>query len=132
MNSQELRVSLDPADPDTFVGPAFIRLLAAAEEQVQVKLYFVRFEPGGRTNWHSHAGTQILVVSKGRCRFQREHEAVRELAPGESVRIEPGVRHWHGASPDEATEHFAVNLEIRETSWDEAVSEEEYARPPSP
>lgn len=125
-----LEIPLEPADPETFVGPAHIRLLAAAEADVSVKLYYVRFEPGGRTNWHAHAGTQILVVREGRCRFQEEGGPVRELAAGESVRVESGVRHWHGAAPDAHADHVAVNLEIRETFWFEPVAEADYLRAP--
>lgn len=118
----EIVLPLQAADPRTFSGTASIRMMAGAEGEVPVKLYYVRFEPGARTFWHSHSGTQILVVSAGRCRYQRDGEPIRELAAGESVQFEPGVRHWHGAVVDEAAEHIAINLDNRETSWQEEVS----------
>lgn len=129
--TREISIALAPADPETFAGPAHIHLMGAADEDVSVKIYYVRFEPGGRTNWHAHAGTQILVVREGRCRFQREGEPVRELTAGHSVRIEAHVRHWHGAAPDEAADHVALNLEIRETLWYEPVTDEAYRSPPA-
>ena len=119
--NHEINFSLTPADPRTFGGKAFTRIIAAADAEVPLKLYYVRFEPGARTFWHAHHGSQILVVTAGRCRYQRQGEDVNELAEGESVRIESGVRHWHGASEDEAAEHIAVNLDIRETDWFEEV-----------
>jgi quercetin dioxygenase-like cupin family protein len=124
--TQEITIALASADPETFTGPAFIHLLGSAEDEVSVKLYYVRFDPHGRTNWHAHAGTQILLITSGRCRYQREGEPAREAAAGESVRFEPGVRHWHGAAGAEPAVHVAINLEIRETLWFEPVSDTEY------
>jgi quercetin dioxygenase-like cupin family protein len=123
-------IVLAPADPSTFHGPAFSSLLAAAERDVPVKLYYVRFEPGARTNWHAHAGAQILVVVAGRCRYQIAEEAVREIGEGSSVRFEPGVRHWHGATEAEGVEHIAINLDARDTDWLDVVTDGEYGGGP--
>ncbi|MDR0786565.1 MAG: cupin domain-containing protein [Gemmatimonadota bacterium] len=114
------------ADPATFTGTAFIRLLAGAESECRIKLYYVRFERNARTWWHAHEGVQILTISQGCCRYQRESEPVREAVAGESVRFEPGVRHWHGAAEEQTAEHIAVNLEVRETRWMEEVSDTDY------
>jgi len=125
--AQELVVPLLPADPRTFSGVAYSCMIAGAEREVPVKVYFVRFAPGARTNWHSHAGAQILIVSSGRCRYQTAGSPVREVGAGQSVRFEPGVRHWHGAAEGHAAEHLAINLDSRETRWQEQVSERDYA-----
>jgi quercetin dioxygenase-like cupin family protein len=117
---------LGAADPSNFTGTVFNRLVAAAERDAPIKLYYVHFEPGARTNWHTHSGPQILVVTSGRCRFQREGEPPREIVAGESVRFEPGIRHWHGAAFATAAEHIAINLDARETLWREPVSEADY------
>ena len=122
----EIRWSLEPADPRTFTGQAASRLVAGAERGVDVKAYYVRFEAGARTNWHVHAGTQILIVTQGVCRYQREHGPAVEIEAGTSVRFEGGERHWHGAGPDEAAAHLAINLENRETVWQEPVTDEQY------
>jgi 4-carboxymuconolactone decarboxylase len=114
---------LEPADPRNFTGTAFMRLVGAANHEEAVKLYYVRFMPGARTNWHVHSGNQILVVTAGTCQYQRAGEPVRELTTGESVRFLPGERHWHGAAPTLQGEHIAINLDIAETTWLEPVSE---------
>lgn len=119
--SEQVVYALQPADSKTFTGRAYTRLMAAAEEQVSVKMYFVRFEPSARTFWHAHSGPQILVVVSGRCRYQIGDGPIRELGQGESVRFEPGVRHWHGAVEGEGTEHIAINLDPRATDWMEEV-----------
>jgi quercetin dioxygenase-like cupin family protein len=123
---QEIVFTLRPTDARTFSGAAFTCLMAAAEQAVPVKLYYVRFEAGARTNWHSHSGDQVLVVCAGRCRYQSAGEPVREIEAGESVRFTAGVRHWHGATTSEGAEHIAINLDCRETNWLERVSEEDY------
>jgi 4-carboxymuconolactone decarboxylase len=117
---------LSPTDARTFHGRAYSRLIGAAESEEPVKLYFVRFEAGARTHWHSHSGAQILVVTSGRCRYQREGEPASEAAAGQSIRFEAGVRHWHGASSAGPAEHIAVNLDSRETVWMEAVTEAQF------
>jgi quercetin dioxygenase-like cupin family protein len=127
-----LSLPLAPADPGTFTGSAFSALLGAAGHETAVRLYYVRFEPGARTHWHTHSGVQILVVRAGRCRYQREGDEVREAAAGESVRFEPGQRHWHGATASAAAEHVAVNLAVDATTWQEPVSEEVFAGERSP
>lgn len=121
---------LSPADPTTFVGPAHVGLLAGGDGDTGVKLYLVRFDTGARTNWHAHAGTQILAVRAGRCRYQREGEPPAEAGPGETVRFDAGVRHWHGATSDGPAEHVAVNLDVRSTTWMEPVDDATFDAPP--
>lgn len=119
MTNGQFTAELQKADSSTFTGTAWTGLLAGAESREAVKLYFVRFEPGARTFWHVHSGPQIIVVTSGRCRFQLEGGPIEEIGAGESVRFEPGERHWHGAAADEGTEHIAINLDPRSTEWQE-------------
>ena len=42
----------------------------------------LRFEAGARSNWHSHAGWQILAAEEGRGRTQVRGEAMIELLLG--------------------------------------------------
>jgi quercetin dioxygenase-like cupin family protein len=117
---------LKRADSRTFSGSAFSGLLAGADAEVPVKLYFVRFAPGARTFWHTHSGPQILIIQSGVCRYQRAGGPLLEAVAGESIRFKAGERHWHGATPTEGAEHIAVNLTVGETEWQEEVSEEDY------
>lgn len=111
--------SLGKADSRTFSGDAMTGLLGAAAETEAVKLYLVRFAPAARTFWHIHSGSQILVVTEGRCRYQREGGPVEEIGEGRSVRFEPGERHWHGAAADQGCSHIAINLASGSTEWQE-------------
>jgi quercetin dioxygenase-like cupin family protein len=65
----------------------------------------VSFEPGARTNWHSHPLGQTLYVISGVGRVQTKGEPVREIRPGDVVWIPPGEKHWHGGSPTNGMTH---------------------------
>jgi quercetin dioxygenase-like cupin family protein len=115
----------EQADPANFVGRASVRRLGDLDAAGTARGFLVSFEPGGRTNWHRHTGTQLLLIVEGRGRVQSEGEPVREVAAGDAVSIAPGEKHWHGASPEAAMTHVAINLDAT-TEWLERVSEETY------
>ena len=62
---------------------------------------------------------------EGRCRIQKEGEAVRQIDTGGAVCIEPGEKHWHGASPDAPMTHIALNVNAS-TTWMDKVSDSDY------
>src|SRR5271165_198351 len=68
----------------------------------------VTFEPGARTAWHTHPFGQILIVTAGCGRAQREGGPIEEIRPGDVVCFAPGERHWHGAAPTTAMSHIAI------------------------
>jgi quercetin dioxygenase-like cupin family protein len=119
-------VPAQPVDTSSFVGPATTKLLASSEESPAVHVYRVAFEPGGRTNWHVHSGPQWLFVIEGRIRFQSWGEPPVEAAIGDAILFAPGEKHWHGAAPDGAGTHLAVNINVK-TEWLEPVGDEQYA-----
>jgi 4-carboxymuconolactone decarboxylase len=94
----------------------------------------VTFQPGARTNWHSHPMGQLLIVIEGEGRVQDEGGAVRILRPGDKVWTAPGVKHWHGAAPDQAMSHAAVSESVEGASvvWMEPVTDDVYRRAPEP
>jgi quercetin dioxygenase-like cupin family protein len=117
---------LRPADAEHFAGNVTVANINRLSEQPPTNMYRVRFEPSARTAWHSHTGVQLLLVVEGRCRVQKAGEPIQEVAAGGAIRIEPGERHWHGATPDAAMTHLAVNINTT-TDWFERVSDAEYA-----
>ena len=89
----------------------------------------LRFPAGVRSNWHSHAGWQILAAEEGRGRTQERDGEIIEMVPGGRPVFAPaGLVHWHGASPD----GYVVQLTVLgggdggPTSWFGPVSDEEY------
>ena len=87
-----------------------------------------------RNNWHIHhakgGGGQILVCVAGRGYYQEEGKEAVEMTPGDCINIPTGVKHWHGAAPDEWFSHLAIEVpgENSSTEWLEPVSDEEYRK----
>jgi quercetin dioxygenase-like cupin family protein len=88
----------------------------------------VTFEPGARTNWHTHPLGQTLIVTSGCGRVQLLGGPVQEINPGDSVWIAPGEKHWHGAAAATAMSHIAIQekQDGRTADWLEKVSDDQY------
>jgi 4-carboxymuconolactone decarboxylase len=88
----------------------------------------VTFQPGARTNWHTHPLGQLLIVTDGQGWVQMAGETARPIKAGDTVWIDPGVRHWHGAARDTALTHVAVSETLDDVSvdWLEPVSDDDY------
>jgi quercetin dioxygenase-like cupin family protein len=112
-------------DTHSFVGPAETKRLGSSDTGTPVHIYHVRFEPGGRTNWHVHSGPQWLLVTEGTIRVQCWGQSASEVTAGDAVMIDPGEKHWHGATAHARGVHLAVNVDVK-TEWLEPVSEEDY------
>lgn len=88
----------------------------------------VTFEPGARTAWHTHPAGQTLIVTAGLGRVQREGGPIEEIRPGDVVWFPAGEKHWHGAAPDVAMTHLAIQESIdgSPVTWMEKVTDEQY------
>ncbi len=111
-----------------FTGTVRIDPLLSPPDPARVAGALVTFEPGARTHWHRHPLGQTLIVMTGLGRVQRDGGPVEEIRPGDVVWISPGERHWHGASPQTAMSHIAIQerLDGKTVEWMEPVSEEAY------
>jgi quercetin dioxygenase-like cupin family protein len=119
------RHAAEPLDAANFTGAGTLVRMDGVCERPTVNAYRVRFEARTRTAWHTHSGTQLLLVVEGTCRFQKEGEPVREVGDGGIVSIAAGERHWHGATPDAPMTHVALNIDAA-TTWLEKVTDDEY------
>jgi quercetin dioxygenase-like cupin family protein len=112
-------------DPANFTGQGtLVRMLCVCEDPA-IHAYTVSFQAGTRTAWHVHTGTQLLLVTVGTCRFQKDGEPVQEAGVGSVISFGPHERHWHGASAAAGCTHVAFNIDAT-TDWYEKVSEEQY------
>ena len=113
---------------DYFSGIAWLQMLVNANENHDISIANVVFEPGVRNNWHSHAAGQILICIKGKGYYQEKGRPIQLLNVGDVVDILPNVVHWHGATPHGEFEHIAINPQVHKGSvvWLQPVTEEEY------
>jgi quercetin dioxygenase-like cupin family protein len=111
-----------------FTGTVRIEPLVEAADPARVVAASVTFEPGARTNWHTHPLGQTIIVTAGLGWAQREGGPVEEIRPGDVVWFPPGEKHWHGATAATAMIHIAIQekLDGRTAEWLEPVSEAQY------
>ncbi|MCB1334694.1 MAG: cupin domain-containing protein [Roseivivax sp.] len=116
-------------NPEYFTGTVRLDPLFAATEPGRAVGAHVTFEPGARTAWHTHPAGQTLIVTFGRGRVQREGGPVEEIRQGDVIWFDAGERHWHGAAPDTAMSHIAIQEKIGDSAvtWLEPVTDAEYA-----
>lgn len=90
----------------------------------------VTFEPGARTAWHTHPLGQTLIITHGKGWIQCEGEPIQEMNQGDIIWIPQDVKHWHGATPENAMTHIAIaeSQNGSPVTWLEQVSDEQYRR----
>jgi quercetin dioxygenase-like cupin family protein len=89
----------------------------------------VRFTPGARTNWHSHALGQTLHCTAGTGLAVNRDGTIIRMRPGDTVWTPPGEEHWHGATVDCMMCHLALIEGTDDgdgTTWLEPVTDEQY------
>jgi quercetin dioxygenase-like cupin family protein len=118
------------APADHFTGAVRVDPLFQAPAPARVVGASVTFEPGARTAWHTHPLGQTLLVTAGLGWVQREGGPIEEIGPGDVVWFAPGEKHWHGASPNTAMTHLAIQeaKDGKTVDWLEKVSDEQYRR----
>lgn len=113
-----------------FTGTVRIDAPFQATEPARVGGATVTFEPGARTAWHTHPLGQTLIITHGQGWIQCEGEAIQVMNSGDIVWIPENVKHWHGATPDNAMTHIAIaeSLNGSPVDWLEQVSDQQYQR----
>ncbi|WP_028401558.1 (R)-mandelonitrile lyase [Ectobacillus panaciterrae] len=113
---------------DYFIGATWLEMLVSNDSTFNCPIGNVTFEPGARNNWHTHPGGQILLVTRGKGYYQEEGKPVQVLHEGDVVKIDPDVKHWHGATPDSWFTHIAISTNVQKgiVEWLEPVTDEEY------
>ncbi|WP_232703177.1 (R)-mandelonitrile lyase [Halobacterium wangiae] len=112
-----------------FTGDVRIERLFDPEDEARAAALSVTFEPGARTAWHTHPLGQQLVVTSGCGLVQREDGPIEHVRAGDVVWFPAGEKHWHGARPEKAMTHIAIQEELdgEAISWMEHVTDDEYA-----
>jgi quercetin dioxygenase-like cupin family protein len=111
-----------------FTGAVRIDSFFQAEAPGRTGGAIVTFEPGARTNWHTHPLGQTLVVTSGLGWTQCEGGPRTEIRAGDVVWCPCQKRHWHGATDTTAMSHVAIaeSLDGKAVDWMEPVTDEQY------
>lgn len=111
-----------------FTGRVRVDPVYAANADINASGAMVTFEPGARSNWHTHPKGQYLVVTAGAGLIQEWGQPVQQIHPGDTVWCPPGVKHWHGAAPTTAMTHLAVTgtVDGKNVNWMERVTDDQY------
>ena len=112
-----------------FTGDVYVTPIKQAQLPSRLVAALVRFTPGARTNWHSHAVGQTLHVTEGVGLVVNRDGTVLRMRAGDTVWTPPGEEHWHGGTSDNVMCHIAMLEDTDDgdaTTWLEPVSEQEY------
>ena len=111
-----------------FTGTVWQDPIIEAAAPARIRSAWVRFEPGARTAWHTHPLGQTLHVTAGVGRVQSWGGLIREIRAGDTVWFPPGEKHWHGAAPNMAMTHIAMQeaLDGKHVYWLEHVTDAQY------
>jgi quercetin dioxygenase-like cupin family protein len=114
--------------PDRFTGSVRVQSLFDAKEPSRSSGGQVTFQPGARSNWHTHPLGQLLIVTDGEGWVQQWGGPVQVMRKGDVVWIPPGVKHWHGATPTTSMTHIAFQEQLDGVAvhWMEKVTDEQY------
>ncbi len=135
-DSERITITRSGSEPprqgpaEYFTGSVRIDPLFQVKDPARASGAFVTFEPGARTAWHTHPLGQVLIVTAGTGWVEQWGGPIEEIQQGDVVRIPPGQKHWHGATPTTAMTHIAIQeqLDGNVVEWMEKVSDEQYRK----
>ena len=113
---------------ENFTGNAWNTPLVANDSTYNTVVGNVYFEPGARSNWHTHQAGQILIITDGVGYYQEKGQPRRTIRKGDVIKCPPNVLHWHGASPDTGLQQIYIlpKTEKGIVQWLQPVTDEEY------
>ena len=118
------------APAERFTGDVYLTPIKQPDPPSRLTAALVRFTPGARTNWHSHALGQTLHVTEGVGLVGGRDGTVVRMRAGDTVWTPPGEEHWHGGTETTVMCHIAMLEETEDgetTTWLEPVTDEQYA-----
>jgi quercetin dioxygenase-like cupin family protein len=115
-----------PAPSAHFTGEVWFGEMSASDDPDGLDVLGVQFDPGARTDWHSHPGGQVLYVVSGRGAVSNRDGERIEMAAGDTVTTPADELHWHGAAPDSPMMHLSITHGGATVWSDDRVSDADY------
>ena len=112
-----------------FTGKVSIQSLSSELPGMPVSSAYVIFEAGARSFWHTHPTGQVLIIVDGEGRSGVFGEKVSVLKKGDVVVCPKGVKHFHGAAPDQRMVQMTItgsDPQGKNVHWLEPVTDEQY------
>ena len=118
----------EPGAADNFTGKAWNIGLVENDSVYNTVVGNVYFEPGARSNWHTHPSGQILIITDGEGYHQIKGQPRQTLKKGDIVKCPPNVEHWHGASRQTGMLQMYIlpKTEKGIVTWLQKVTDEQY------
>lgn len=118
----------EPGPADNFTGKAWNIGLVENDSVYNTVVVNVYFEPGARSNWHTHPSGQILIITDGEGYHQIKGQPKQTLKKGDIVKCPPNVEHWHGASRQTGMLQMYIlpKTEKGIVTWLQKVTDEQY------
>jgi quercetin dioxygenase-like cupin family protein len=115
---------------ENFTGKAWNIGLVASDSIYNTVVGNVYFEPGARSNWHTHPAGQILIITDGIGYHQIKGQPRQTIKKGDVIKCPPNVLHWHGASEQTGLQQLYIvpNTEKGIVNWRETVTDAEYSK----
>ncbi|MGB8944702.1 MAG: cupin domain-containing protein [Streptomyces sp.] len=117
------------APAERFTGDVYLNPIEAPTAPARLASALVRFTPGARTNWHSHANGQTLYITDGIGLVGTRNGHVVRVSAGQIVKCPAGEEHWHGGTDTTLMAHIAMvvgDADSDGTTWLEPVTDEQY------
>ena len=119
----------EKAVTDHQVGTVWLNELSPADSTFNYNISMATFAPGARLHWHTHPGGQILLYTDGTGYYQERGKPRQTVRKGKIIKCQPGVEHWHGATPSSGVTYLATTpTQKGRTIWFKRVTDEEYGR----
>lgn len=116
----------EPAPEEWFSGDVWFGSLAPPSTPDALNVLGVMFSPGARTAWHHHPEGQVLHFTQGAGLVVNEAgDRVRATA-GDTVIIEAGEVHWHGAASHSHAMHLSITTGGATVWIGRKVTDDEY------
>lgn len=115
---------------ENFTGDVYMDPVFRGDGTSQLTVSLVRFTPGARTHWHSHANGQLLRGADRVGLVSNRDGRTIQIRAGDAVWTPAGEEHWHGGTTETMMCHYAIldaSGEGEATTRLEPVTDEQYA-----
>ena len=108
---------VQPVNLNRYSGEVEVRSLRASANPLDPDLLRVHYEAGSVSNWHTHPGGQYIYVLQNSVLICNDGGEMNEVAEGSLVVVQPGERHWHGATENSSSDILTISFGV--TRWEE-------------